>query len=35
MIDGEEKDESLFKLVKATQEHTNSNNKIKFSDNSR
>ena len=35
MIDGEEKPSSLFKLVKSTQEQTNPNNKIKFSDNSR
>jgi len=35
VIDGEEQPNSLFKLVKSTQENTNPNNKIKFSDNSR
>ncbi|KAF6029987.1 ade2 [Bugula neritina] len=34
VIDGEEQPNSLFKLVKSTQENTNPNNKIKFSDNS-
>ncbi|XP_067948060.1 phosphoribosylformylglycinamidine synthase-like [Watersipora subatra] len=34
VIDGFEMDNSLFKLVKSTQENTNPNNKIKFSDNS-
>ena len=35
VIDGKEADNSLFKMVKSTQEETNPNNLIKFSDNSR
>ncbi|OQV12194.1 Phosphoribosylformylglycinamidine synthase [Hypsibius exemplaris] len=34
IIDGETIPESLFRMVKATQQHSNSNNVIKFSDNS-
>ncbi|WAQ99413.1 PUR4-like protein [Mya arenaria] len=35
VIDGEEVDGSLFKMIMASQEHTNNNNIIKFNDNSR
>ena len=35
VIDGEEKDESLFQMVMNTQNHSNNNNVIKFNDNSR
>ncbi|XP_052797256.1 phosphoribosylformylglycinamidine synthase-like isoform X2 [Mya arenaria] len=34
VIDGEEVDGSLFKMIMASQEHTNNNNIIKFNDNS-
>ncbi len=35
VVDGEEHDDSLFKMVMSTQEGSNNNNVIKFSDNSR
>ena len=35
VIDGVEYSETLFKMIMATQHHTNNNNIIKFSDNSR
>lgn len=35
IVDGKEKDLSLFKMVMQTQDHSNHNNVIKFSDNSR
>ncbi|XP_054745136.1 phosphoribosylformylglycinamidine synthase [Anastrepha obliqua] len=34
IVDGEEKPESLIKMIMNTQNHTNANNTIKFSDNS-
>ena len=35
IVDGQEHEESLFKMVMSTQETSNQNNIIKFSDNSR
>ena len=35
IVDGHEHDSSLFKMVMSTQESSNQNNVIKFSDNSR
>lgn len=34
IVDGEEKEKSLIKMVMETQKHSNANNTIKFSDNS-
>lgn len=35
VVDGEEKDDSLFNMVTNTQKYSNQNNVIKFNDNSR
>lgn len=35
VIDGKEQTDTLFSLIMDTQQHTNQNNIIKFSDNSR
>ena len=35
IVDGKEHEDSLFKMVMSTQEASNHNNVIKFSDNSR